>query len=258
MRKIINVKTILLLTAVVGALALVGCQPPADGPVAPIGPAMVNLGAAGNYVILAKSAISTVPASTITGEVGLSPAATSFITGFALTNFTGYATSTQVTGRLFASDMAAPTPANLTAAVSDMEAAYTDAAGRVTPDFTDLGTGNIGGLTLAPGLYTWGSAVTIPTNVTISGAANDTWIFQISGNLSVANSVQVILANGAQAKNIIWQVAGTTSLGTSCHFEGIILGQTAVTMGANATMNGRVYAQTNVALIQNTITQPAP
>lgn len=258
MRKSKRVQTLLVLTAVISALALVGCQPPASKTVPPIGPAAVNLGAAGNYVILAKSAVSTVPTSTISGEVGLSPAATAFITGFALTNFTGYATSTQVTGRLFAADMAAPTPANLTAAVLDMETAYTDAAGRVTPDFTDLNTGDLGGLTLAPGLYTWGSGVTIPTNLTISGRADDTWIFQVSGNLSVSDSVQVILEGGAQAKNVIWQVAGTASLGTSCHFEGIILAQTAVTMGANATMNGRLYAQTNVALIQSTITQPAP
>ncbi len=259
MKKIINLKSIMLTIAFLGVFALVGCTPPTSTPiVTPMGPATVNLGTAGNYVILAKSAISTVPASSITGEVGLSPAATSFITGFSLTGFTGYATSTQVNGRLYAADMAAPTPTNLTAAVSDMEAAYTDAAGRVTPDFTDLGVGNIGGLTLTPGLYTWGGGVTVPTNVTISGGVNDVWIFQVNGNLSVSNSVQVILAGGAKAKNIIWQVVGVASLGTSAHFEGIILGHTSVTMGANATTNGRVYAQTNVALNQNTIVQPAP
>ena len=107
--------------------------------------AVVNLGSAANYVILAKTAINNSSTSVVTGDLGLSPAATSYITGFALTNATGHATSSQVTGQLFAADMAAPTPVNLTTAVNNMVTAYTDAAGRPFPDFSELGTGNIGG-----------------------------------------------------------------------------------------------------------------
>ncbi|MDZ7715322.1 MAG: Ig-like domain-containing protein [Balneolaceae bacterium] len=81
---------------------------------------VVDLGTSGDYVILAKTAINNVPTSAITGDLGLSPAATSFITGFALTDNTGYATSDQVTGRVYAADMAAPTPSNLTTAVENM------------------------------------------------------------------------------------------------------------------------------------------
>ena len=103
------------------------------------------MGTAGNYVILAKTAINNVPTSAITGDLGLSPAATSYITGFSLTDFTGYATSAQVTGKVYAADMVSPTPTNLTTAVQNMITAYNDAAGRPSPDYLELGTGNIGG-----------------------------------------------------------------------------------------------------------------
>ena len=145
------------------------------------GPAPVVLGMAGNYVILAKSGISTVPTSAITGNLGLSPAAASYITGFSLVaDASGvFSTSTQVIGNVYAADYAVPTPANLTTAVSNMETAYTDAAGRALPDFTELGAGEIGGLTLVPGLYKWGTDVLISTDVTLNGGPNDVWIFQI-------------------------------------------------------------------------------
>lgn len=218
--------------------------------------AAVNLGAAGNYVILAKSEIANVATSAITGDLGLSPAAASYVTGFSLTNATGYATASQVTGKIFAADMAAPTPINLTTAVNNMLTAYTDAAGRPTPDFTELGTGNIGGKTLAPGLYKWTSAVTIPTNITISGSATDVWIFQISGNLSMSSAVKITLTGGALAKNIFWQVAGQATFGTTSHFEGVILSKTGITFQTGASMNGRALAQTAVILNKSTITQP--
>ena len=218
--------------------------------------AVVNLKSSINYVILAKTAISTVPASAITGDMGLSPAATSYITGFSLTDWTGYATSTQVTGKVYAADMADPTPINLTTAVEDMMAAYTDAAGRPTPDFLNLGTGNIGGKTLTPGLYNWGSTVTVPTDVTISGGADDVWIFQISGDLSVSANVKVTLEGGAQAKNIFWQVAGEATFGATSHFEGIILSQTGITFRTGASFNGRALAQSAVILDANTIVNP--
>jgi hypothetical protein len=218
--------------------------------------AVVNLGAAGNYVILAKTTITNVATSAITGDLGLSPAATSFFTGFALTNATGYATSSQVTGKLYGADMVSPTPTNLTTAVNNMLTAYTDAAGRPTPDFLALGNGNIGGKTLAPGLYKWTNAVTLPSNVTISGGADDVWIFQIAGDLTVSNAVNVTLSGGAQAKNIFWQVAGTLSLGTTSHFEGIILTKTAITFNTGASFTGRALAQTAVILDKNAITMP--
>src|ERR1700677_2786611 len=101
----------------------------------------VNLGDAGNYVILSKSGISTVPTSAITGDIGVSPIAATGITGFSLIHRFGspFATSAQVTGKVYAANYSAPTPANLTTAVGNMQTAYTDAAGRTIPNFTELG-----------------------------------------------------------------------------------------------------------------------
>jgi hypothetical protein len=218
--------------------------------------AVVNLGAAANYVILAKSEITNIATSAINGDLGLSPAATSYMTGFALINATGYATSSQVTGKVYAADMVSPTPINLTTAVNNMLTAYTDAAGRPTPDFTELGTGNIGGKTLTPGLYKWTNTVTMPSDVVVSGGANDVWIFQIAGNLTMSAAVKITLTGGAQAKNIFWQVAGQVTLGTTSHFEGVILSKTGITLQTGASMNGRALAQTAVILDKNAVTQP--
>ena len=221
-------------------------------------PEAVNLRAAENYVILAKTAITNNPTSSISGDLGLSPAATSYITGFSLTNETGYATSAQVigNGRIYAADMADPTPANLTTAVENMITAYDDAAGRTSPHFIELSTGNIGGKTLVPGLYKWTNTVTLPTNITLTGGADDVWIFQIAEDLTLSNDVSVILAGGAQAKNIFWQVAGTATFGANSHVEGIILSMTGITFQTGATFNGRALAQTSVILDQNTVVQP--
>jgi hypothetical protein len=218
--------------------------------------AVVNLGEAGSYVIVAKTAINNSSTSVITGNLGLSPAATSYITGLSLTNATGHATSAQVIGNIYAADMAAPTPNNLTTAVNNMDSAYTDAAGRPLPDFSELGTGNLGGLTLVPGLYKWTNNVTIPTNVIIAGGPNDVWIFQIAGNLTMSSAVKITLSGGAQASHIFWQIAGEATLGTTSHFEGTILSMTGITLQTGASMNGRALAQTAVILDANTITTP--
>jgi hypothetical protein len=221
------------------------------------GPAVVLLGAAGNYVVLAETKVSTVPASIITGDVGISPAATTFLTGFSLTMVgTTSAIASQVIGNLYGADMTAPTSSNLTTAIVNMGTAYTDAAGRPTPDFTNLGAGEIGGQTLVPGLYKWTSGVTVSSDVTLSGGPNDVWIFQIPGNLAVSPAKRVVLLGGAKAKNIFWQVAGAANIGTTAHFEGIILSQTSITLGTGASMKGRVLAQTAVILDSNALTKP--
>lgn len=221
------------------------------------GPATVVMGTAGTYVILAKSAVSNVPTSAITGDIGLSPAAATFITGFALTLPAGgaYSTSAQVAGRIYAPGYAVPTPAELTTAIGDMQTAYTNAAGRPTPDHTELAAGNLGGLTLPAGLYKWTNTVTIPTNVTLTGGANDTWIFQIAGGLTQASATRVILAGGALAENVFWAVAQVVDIGTTAHFVGQVMSQTAITLHTGATANGRLLAQTAVTLAGNTVVE---
>jgi hypothetical protein len=203
-------------------------------------------------VILSKSGITDVYKSTITGDVGSSP-----ITGAAI-----LVRCTEVVGTIYSVNAAGPLPcrvtnaSRLTTAVNNMQTAYTDAAGRSNPKFLNLGAGSIGGRTLKPGLYKWTSAVVIPTNVTISGGPNDVWIFQIAGTLKMSSAMKIILAGGAQAKNIFWQVAGAVTLGTTSHFEGIILGKTGINLQTGASINGRLLAQTAVTLQKNTVKKP--
>ncbi len=219
------------------------------------GPATVNLGTASNFVLLAKSGITTTGVTNIVGNIGVSPIGSTAITGFALKmDRSGqFSTSTKVIGKVYAANYAAPTPNMLTTAVNNMQTAYTDAAGRTNPTKTELGAGNIGGMTLKPGLYKWSSNVIISTNVTLTGDKNAVWIFQIAGTLNISSGKKVILKGGALAKNIFWQVAGVTNLGSTSVFNGNILGKTAVTMQSGAVLHGRALAQTNVTLIANTI-----
>lgn len=217
-----------------------------------------NIGSAGKYVILAKAAISTVPTSAITGDVAVSPAALSLITGFSLVADASnvFCTSTQVTGSVYGANSAVPTPTNLTKAVENMMTAYTDAAGRPTPNYTDLGSGEIGGMTLIPGLYKWTTGISANTNVTLDGGPDDVWIFQISMDTLVANGISISLTGGALPSNIFWQNSGAVSLGATAHMEGIILSQTSITLGTGASFNGRLFAQTSVGLNSNTIVAP--
>jgi hypothetical protein len=219
----------------------------------------VNLGTSGNFVILAKSGISTVPSSAIVGDMGVSPIDQTAITGFSLIlDPSGvFATSTQVTGKVYAADLADPTPVNLTTAVGDMETAYANAAGRTNPDFTELGAGEIGGLSLVPGLYKWSTDVLITNDVTLNGGSHDVWIFQIAGGIIMASNKSVILTGGAQSKNIFWQSFGSVAIGTTAHFEGIILTQTSISLGTGASVNGILLAQTAVTLDANSVTKPS-
>lgn len=210
----------------------------------------VNLGTSGSFAILSKSGITDVPSSIVTGDVGASP-----ITGAAIG-----LTCAEVSGTMYSANAAGPlpcrvtAPSTLTTAVSNMETAYTDAAGRTNPIAVNLGAGQIGGLTLAPGLYKWTSSVGISKDVTLAGSADQVWIFQIAGNLTQASATKVILSGGAQAKNVFWQTAGGVAIGTTAHSEGTILGKTHIALNTGASTNGRLLAQTAVTLQKNVVT----
>ena len=222
----------------------------------PLGPPPVDLGLAAIFAGLSKAGITDVPSSAITGDIGASP-----ISGTAIG-----VTCAEVTGTIYAVDAAGPAPCSvidpvmLTTAVSNLETAYTDAAGRpagVGPNL-NIGGGTVAGQTLVPGTYTWGSNVTITTDLTLNGGPNDVWLFQITGTLNISPNMQVVLTGGALAKNIFWQVSDAVTLGTGSHFEGNILAQTNIAMNTGASINGRLLAQTGVSLDQNTIVIPAP
>jgi Ice-binding-like len=212
------------------------------------GPAPVNLGTAGNFVILAQSAVTDVPTSAITGNVGVSPASGSFI-GL---------TCTEVTGSIYSVDAAGPLPCvitdptTLTSAIGDKGIAYTDAGSRA-PDYTELGAGNIGGMNLAPGTYKWGTALLIPTDLTLTGGPNDVWIFQIAQGLTISSGVHIVLAGGALPKNIFWQTFAAADIGTTAQVNGVIISQTSIAMKTGSTINGKLLAGTAITLASTTV-----
>jgi hypothetical protein len=243
------------------ALAVVFTWSFTTGVATAAGPAPVLLGTTAGFAILTKAGISDASAtSAITGDVGTSPITGAAITGLSCTEVTGtiYDNDAAYTGGFDSNTACLVTDATLlTTAVSDMELAYTDAAGRTEPaPVTELGAGNIDGLELPPGLYKWSTGVIIPIGVTFAGGANDVWILQIAGNLTVANAAIVTLSGGALPKNIFWQVAGEATLGTTADFKGTILSQTLISLNTDAVMSGRALAQTEVTLDSNDVTTP--
>ena len=221
-------------------------QKPAQAPGGKL--ATVNLRTSGTFEILSTSGITDVSPSAVTGNVGTSP-----IAGSAL-----LLSCSEVTGTIYTVDGNGPPcdvqdAARLSTAVADMRTAYNDAAGRLNPNFLNLGAGNIGGKTLTAGLYKWNSAVTIPTNVTIKGSSTDIFIFQVGGTLNVSSNVIITLSGGVQAKNIFWQVSDAVTLGTSSQFKGNILGKTNIAVQTSASVTGRLLAQTAVTLQKNTL-----
>jgi hypothetical protein len=220
------------------------------------GIAPVDLGTADDFVILAETGISSETTSVVTGNIGLSPAAATYITGFSLISDSSgtFSISSQITGNVYASDYTSPTPSYLTTAIADMQTAYIDAAGR-TANYTNLYSGDLSGKTLTTGVYKFGNSVLINTDLTLNGSATDVWIFQIEGSLTQAANINIILSGGALAENIIWQVADTVSIGTGAHFEGTILAMTNISLGTNASVNGSLYAQTAVTLDASTVTK---
>ena len=219
-------------------------------------PAPVDLGASGDFVALARTGISTTGTTSIVGHIGISPNTATAITGFNLIlDASGeFSTSSLISGRIYAADYTVPTPTILTAAVNDMQTAYTNAAGRA-PDYTELFTGDLTGQTLTTGVYKWSTGVLVSAGgVTISGSATDVWIFQIAQNLTVANAANINLIGGAKASNIFWQVAGGATLGTGSNFSGTILCETLIDIQTGATFEGKALAKTAITLDGNSVT----
>ena len=226
------------------------------------GPGAIDLGGAALYTILSKTGISTTVGTLITGNIGVSPNKATGITGFSLvmdrTNVFSKSNPTSlVSGKVYASDYAVPTPANITQAVLDMETAFTTANNKTLSVITELGAGNITGMTLAPGLYKWSTGLLISASgVTLSGSANDTWVFQIAQGMTVANGAHVTLSGGAQAKNIFWITASDAVIGSTVIFNGNILSKTLVSVNTGSTVKGRLLGQTAVTLNAATVIYP--
>ncbi|MHB1197261.1 MAG: ice-binding family protein [Lutibacter sp.] len=221
----------------------------------------VDLGLAGNYAILAESAISTTGVTSVTGDMGISPLAATFITGFGLIlDSSGtYSTSSLVTGRIYAADYTSPTPSNLTVTVDNMHTAFTTANG-LAPNFTEYLAGNLNNVTLPAGVYKYGTGLLLTNTITLDGGGVDcaAFVFQIAGDLTVANNVKIVLINGAKADNIYWVTAGAGAvIGTDVDFSGNVLSKTLISLEARSTVKGRLLAQTEVTLIGNTVVKPS-
>ncbi len=234
-------------------LLMTGCETKTDSKSA------VDLGSAVGFTILSKSGIDSTGESVVTGSIGVSPVAASYITGFILSmdGSNLYSTSGLVSDKVYAANYSEPTPTNMTKAIGDMEKAYTDAAGRIDPRSTELGAGDISGLTIVPGIYKWGTGVLIASDVTLKGGPNDIWIFQIAGGLTVSSGAKVLLSGGGMPKNIFWQSFGPVVMDTTAHIEGVVLCKTEISLATGATVNGRLLSQTAVTIDASTVTGPS-
>jgi len=226
---------------------------------APIVPlTRVDMGTADNFVILAKTGITTTGVTAITGDLGISPAARATVTGFGETlSVDGtFATSALVLdgGKIYASDFAIPTPEMLITAIADMETAYNNIIAMADPRPEAI----VGGVTLTPGLYKSTPAVSLSTNLTLDAEdnADAVWVFQITGALNVAAEVEIVLLNGAKPENIFWQVTGAVSLLANSKMQGIVLGEGVIALTDSASITGKLLGQTNVTLIANTVVDP--
>lgn len=215
----------------------------------------INLMSTTNYVILAGSHISNVPTSSITGDIGLSPAAGSFISGFG---------GTEITGTIYTVDATGPAGSisnavGLTAAKGDLTIAYNDAAGRTSTDIVLL-SGNIGGLTLTPGLYKSSGSLEISSGdltFDAKGNASAVFIIQIASTLNTTSGRKVILSGGALASNIFWQVGTSANLGTTSVFMGNIFADQSISANTGAFIEGRLFARIAAVTLESvTIVKP--
>lgn len=197
------------------------------------------LGAAGTFAVLAGTTVTSTGATALTGDLGVSPG--SAVTGFP---------PGTLTGTIHAGN------ATAAAAMVSLTAAYNDAAGRTNGPVTVAG--NLGGLTLPPGLYKSTSSLAISSGdltLDAGGDPNAVFIFQMASTLTTTPGRAVILAGGAQASNVFWQVGSSATLGTTSTFRGTILANTSITLNTGATLNGRALARSGaVTLAGNTVT----
>jgi len=199
------------------------------------------LGSAATYGILAGSTVTCVTGGTINADVGVSPGSTT--TGFPPCVITG-----------------ATNLANAAAAQAqlDLTTAYNYLAGR--PCGTVVTPADLGGRTLAPGIYCTASSMAVTGTVTLDGGgnANAVWVFQMGSTLTTGTTANIALIGGAQAKNVYWQVGSSATLATGSGMKGNILALSSVTLNDNATLLGRALARNGAVTLgsNNTISLP--
>jgi hypothetical protein len=209
----------------------------------------VNLRGAGQFAILAASEITSVPTSAIKGDVGLSPAARSKIAGL---------TPVEVTGSILAASDGGASAVILTQAQNDLTTAYNDAAGR-SLGAVDVANADLGGRTLAPGLYKSTGTLNVTGNLTLDaqGDSGAIYIFQVASVLTAAAGSKVILSGGTKPGNVYWQVGTSATLGTTAQFKGNIMADQSISFATGAVLDGRALVRIGaVTLDSTTITMP--
>ena len=203
----------------------------------------VALGGAGAFAVLAGSTVTNTGGSSLTGDLGVSP-------GTAVTGFP----PGLLTGAMHAGDVTSA------AGIADLTTAYNDAAGRTLAPVTLAG--NLGGLTLPPGLYKSTSSLAISSGdltLDAQGDANAVFIFQMASTLTTTTGRAVILSGGAKAANVFWQVGSSATLGTSSVFKGTIMADQSISLNTGASLSGRALARIGaVTLAGNAVVIPTP
>ena len=207
--------------------------PPSVGP---------SLGSAAAFAVLGSTAVSCIGVSNIAGDVGVAPAGA-------------------VTG--FPAPCTISAPGRSTPHVNDAVAVTAQAD--VTPAFNALAampcgttlTGqDLGGMTLAPGVYCFASSAQLTGTVTLAGPANGLWVFQVGTALTTGTSAQVILSGGAEARNVFWQIGSSATIGQTTSFQGNIVAGVSITLVQGASLRGRALSKAGVTMDGNIITLP--
>jgi hypothetical protein len=210
---------------------------------------------AANYAVLSEISITTSAISTITGNIGVSPATSITITNFGLIlDVLGeFSLASQVSGKVFAADYAGRVPQELIDAINDFKAAFIDAMTR--PNSIDVninvGGGELGNMTLEPGVYTFTISpigITINVDLTLNGGPDDVFIIQTNGPLTLAPDTEVILTGGITPENVFWVVAGDVTVGTDAELQGVVLAASDVLFEGGSTLEGRILAKGAVIL----------
>lgn len=225
----------------------------------------VVLGSAGNFAILGSAAITNIPTSLITGNVGLSPD-----TGAGITGFSTPASCPEVVGTVYAVDSAGPACAVpdvtlLSNAKTDALAAFVNATGAARGTPTPIST-NLAGLTFYPGLYESLTSIDLSASGVLTldaqGDANAVFVIRSATAITTLSSSQIVLSGGAKASNVFWTAGSAITLGTGSVMKGSLLAGTAITLQSGANLEGRALNQGAAAAAIScdacTITLPTP
>jgi len=215
----------------------------------------VTLGLTSGFAILSYAGITNTGPSVITGDVGVSPLAASYMSGFGTPNVVGTIYGVDATGP----SGSIPFPSMLTQAMGDLTIAFDDAAGRTV---NPIGvSGNLGGRTLYSGLYKSAGSLEITSGdltLDAQGDVSAVWIFQIASGFNMTSGRQVFLRGGAKASNIFWQVSSAATFGTTCVMKGTILAYTTITFATGASLEGRALARTAAVTLQSNVIGGTP